>query len=92
MIWEQATVAMEPFVKTSKALTNALVKVAAAVEICVKEGILIFTLTLSEGTHEFYQRQPLIFRLSWKKKHFENLFLKNSMVEFRYETRLIYKK
>ena len=44
--------AMEPFVKTSKALTNALVKVAAAVEIRVKEGIFIFTLTLSEGTRE----------------------------------------
>ena len=36
-IWEQATVAMEPFVKISKALTNAIVKVAVAVKIPVKE-------------------------------------------------------
>ena len=46
-IWEQATVAMEPFVKISKALTNALVKVAVAVKIPVKEDFYFNKLEIS---------------------------------------------
>ena len=63
--------AMEPFVQTSKALTNALVKVAAAVEIRVKERILILPshcrmghVNQTDSRPKFYQRQPLILKLS----------------------------